>query len=68
MSTPERDPRVDPRPGDVLRVGPPVIITGTDMMCVRWKSPDLRSPVFRCRQSAFRQWASSAQVIRKGEE
>jgi hypothetical protein len=66
---PERDPRVDPKPGDVLLIGPQwqseryeVISSMCGVVC--YILGDSRQA---CLLREWREWAKGAQVIRKAE-
>lgn len=61
-----RDPRTDPRPGDVLRVGPRITVLKVGLLKVAWQSDD--SPgIQRCTRGAWRRWAAKAIAERTAE-
>lgn len=61
-----RDPRTDPRPGDVLRVGPQITVLKSGLLKVAWQSSD--SPgIQRCSRSVWRSWAKTAMIINRSE-
>ena len=76
----ERDPRTDPRPGDVLRNGEgnlevqkKVTLVGRNLQFERTQ-PSHQHPVYRipmvCKgtKAAWRRWAKNAEVIARGAE
>ena len=67
----ERDPRTDPRPGDVLRGKSTYhvktrTVTRRDTVAICWRLG--RQPYeFRTATHAFCDWAATAEVIHKGD-
>jgi len=65
MSSPAaRDPRRDPKPGDVLRVGPKITVVSVPLLVGRmsWRSSDCPG-VRRSTRTDWREWAKNAEVI-----
>lgn len=64
----ERDPRVDPRPGDVLAKQVPRTVTRVEAWRV-WYSYPIKSRImeFSETMNAWRKWAATAQVVKRGE-
>lgn len=64
----ERDPRVDPRPGDVLVYDggsvPKITVIGVDSTAVSWSS--LGIPDACCDIESWRRWARNTTVITRG--
>ena len=76
--TEPRDPRTDPRPGDVLRKGRylrticqvmPLGPNKTEMDWIAFQSPtDIRRcHVQQYRPGLFAEWAKDAEVLKRGE-
>jgi hypothetical protein len=64
----ERDPRVDPRPGDVLTRGGDeveVLYFRYLLGIAKWRTRGGKS--MRCSAIAWRKWAANATVVRRGE-
>ena len=76
MSTPERDPRCDPRPGDRLRLGKsnvrvhPCKVTGQVFFALNGKpcSLDKRGWIDWCEAMDAEVISATAVVVRKGDE
>lgn len=64
----ERDPRLDPRVGDVLRCypGPRIVVEGTRLLRVRWTCCDFPG-VQSVTRATWRDWAKDKQVIHRAE-
>lgn len=66
----QRDPRIDPRNGDVLRFGKFLReVTGRSMHEVTYTrySPSARKPHQGCWISTWQDWARKAEVIHRAE-
>jgi hypothetical protein len=64
----ERDPRVTPEIGDVLRYaggGPAIQVIGRDATAVSWTSE--RAPDSCCDIGSWQRWAKSATVVRRAD-
>lgn len=63
----ERDPRKEPRPGDVVRKGQITrTVTEFDQNNVRYRS-SVRSMIGFCWITTWQTWAAGAEVIDRGE-
>jgi hypothetical protein len=70
MPSNERDPRRDPRPGDVVVYGPQwqrerVEVVGRSEIYVAYKG--LAAMVFTCLLTQWQQWTDSAEVLHVAE-
>lgn len=71
LSTPERDPRVDWRAGDVMEKRGwtrRIFIVSPDGVDYTLFNGGVRHGARFAWNEDFRKWASNAQVVRKGEE
>ena len=63
----ERDPRKDPKPGDVLRNGFKTLhVLFSDSRMVRYKLGALK-PVLHADSEGWREWAKDAEVIHRAD-
>lgn len=67
----ERDPRVSPQRGDVLRKGngPEITVLWVRGLLgtVRWQTADMPVRFQTCSGVEWRKWAANATVVRRGE-
>ena len=66
-----RDPKLHPKPGDVLQgdgLRRSVVRSGCPSLWQMYRSPGFGNEVLTCTNEGWRKWAASATVIRRGRE